>query len=155
MRKSRRILIVEDFKPFRLLLASWLTVQRESYEVFASSDGLDAVNQAIELKPDVITMDIGLPHLNGIEAARKIREALPEARILFVSEESSPDILEEVWSTGAAGYIHKSRASKDLLAGISTICDGKQADITALWNVASTGTSNSPANIAIATQSPS
>lgn len=120
-----RIMVVEDFRPFRRLLVSWLLAERSVNEVFECSDGLSAVERALELKPDIVTMDIGLPHLNGIEAARHIHQVLPEAKILFVSQENSPDILDEAESTGAWGYIHKARACRDLPAGIAAISQGK------------------------------
>lgn len=74
------------------------------------SDGLEAVQQAERLQPDIILLDIGLPTLNGIEAARRIREVSPTSKILFVSENRSPDIAEEALSTGAGGYVVKSDA---------------------------------------------
>lgn len=122
-----RILVVDDFQPFRRLLVASLQTEGHAHEVYECSDGRSAVERALELKPDIITMDIALPYLNGIEAARHILQVLPETRILFVSQESSPDILQEAQSTGALGYIHKSSAGRDLLAGISGISDGKPA----------------------------
>jgi DNA-binding NarL/FixJ family response regulator len=90
------------------------------------SDGLEAVQQAQELKPDLILLDIGLPTLNGIEAARKIRKLAPESKIIFVTQESFADVLQEALSTGAQGYVLKARAGIDLIAAVEAVIEGRQ-----------------------------
>ena len=90
------------------------------------SDGLEAVEKAVELKTDLILLDIGLPTLNGIEAARQIHERVPESRIIFVSQESSADIVEEALRTGAWGYVVKANAGSQLLAAVDAATCGKQ-----------------------------
>jgi DNA-binding NarL/FixJ family response regulator len=90
------------------------------------ADGLEAVQQAQELQPDLILLDIGLPTLHGIEAARRIREVSPASKILFVSENRSADIAEEALSTGACGYVIKSDAERELLPAIEAILAGKR-----------------------------
>src|SRR4029077_10744046 len=93
-----RIIVVEDFLPFRQFacktLAKWPNLQI----ICEVSDGAEAVRQAEELKPDLILLDIGLPALNGIASARQIRKRAPESRIIFVSQESSPDIVQEAFN---------------------------------------------------------
>jgi len=89
------------------------------------SDGLEAVQQAEELQPDLILHDIALPILNGIEAARRIRKVSPASRILFVSENRSTDA-EEALRAGGLGYVVKSDAEKDLLPGIDAALHGKR-----------------------------
>jgi len=79
-----------------------------------ASDGLEAVHSAEELKPDLILLDIGLPTLNGIEAARQIRQLCPESKIIFVSQESDADIVQEALSFGALGYVVKTMAGVEL-----------------------------------------
>jgi DNA-binding NarL/FixJ family response regulator len=91
------------------------------------SDGLEAVQQAEELQPDLILLDIGLPTLNGIEAARRIRRVSPASRILFVSENRSADIAEEALSTGASGYVFKSDAGSELLPAVKAVLEGKRS----------------------------
>ena len=76
------------------------------------SDGLEAVRKAEELQPDLILLDIGLPNLNGIEAARQIRKLSPESKILFLSQESSVDVVEETLSLGARGYVPRRTREK-------------------------------------------
>ena len=86
-----------------------------------ASDGLEAVQRAVELKPDLVLMDIGLPLLNGIEAARKIRELVPEAKIIFLSQESSTEVLQEAMGLGAWGYVVKAKTRTDLLPALETV----------------------------------
>jgi DNA-binding NarL/FixJ family response regulator len=87
---------------------------------------LEAVQKAKELNPDLIVLDIGLPTLNGIEAARRIRKLAPESKILFVSQESSPDVVREALSVGALGYVIKAHAGSELLAAVEAFCQGRQ-----------------------------
>jgi len=91
-----------------------------------ATDGLEAVRKAHDLQPDLILLDIGLPTLNGIDAARRIREHSPKSKILFVSENRSWDIAQEALRTGASGYVVKSDAAKDLLPAIRDVVKGKQ-----------------------------
>jgi DNA-binding NarL/FixJ family response regulator len=78
------------------------------------------------LQPDLIVLDLGLPTLNGIEAARRIRKLSPESTIIFLSQESSAAIVREALSTGAAGYVLKMSAASDLLAAVEAVCEGRQ-----------------------------
>src|ERR1700676_299756 len=104
---SMRVLVVEDFAPFRQFVTSTLGKAPDVDVICEVSDGLEAVQKAVELKPDLILLDIGLPKLNGIETARRIRKLVPESKILFLSQESSPDVVEAALSTGAQGYVCK------------------------------------------------
>jgi DNA-binding NarL/FixJ family response regulator len=87
---------------------------------------LAAVQKADELNPDLILLDIGLPSLNGIEAARQIRKLVPKAKIIFLSQESSDDVVQEALSLGALGYVVKALAGSELLAAVKGVLDGKQ-----------------------------
>ena len=98
-----RILVVEDYEPFRRFVCSTLGKTPELQIIGEASDGLEAVQKAEELQPDLILLDIGLPTLNGIEAARRIRKLSPESKILFVSQESSADVVQEALSVGGTG----------------------------------------------------
>ena len=91
---------------------------RELQVIGEVSDGLEAVRRAVKLKPDLVLLDIGLPTLNGIEAARQIRRLAPECKIIFVSQESSADVVQEALSVGALGYVVKASAGSDLLAAV-------------------------------------
>jgi len=74
----------------------------------------------------LVILDIGLPRLNGIEAARQIHRLTPESRIIFLSQESSPDVVQVALNLGAWGYVMKTRAGSDLLAAVDTILGGKR-----------------------------
>jgi DNA-binding NarL/FixJ family response regulator len=122
---SARVLVVEDFVPYRRFICSTLGTKPELQVVCEVSDGLEAVQKADELKPDLILLDIGLPSLSGIEAARQIRELSPESKIIFVSQESSADVVQEALSLGAWGYVVKTRAGHELLAAVESVLLGK------------------------------
>lgn len=121
-----QILVVDDYEPFRRFLRWKLQSRPELRIVKEASDGLQAVQQARQLQPDLILLDIGLPTLNGIEAARRIREVSPSSKILFVSENRSPDIAEAGLSTGACGYVVKSDAAGELLPAVKAVLEGKR-----------------------------
>jgi DNA-binding NarL/FixJ family response regulator len=119
-------MVVDDFDPWRHQVCSILGARPELLVVAEAVDGLEAVQKAAELKPDLIFLDIGLPTLNGIEAARQIRKFAPESRIIFVSQESSADVVQEALSLGACGYVVKSQAQSDLLAAVDEVLEGRQ-----------------------------
>lgn len=125
-KSSIRVLVVEDFEAWRHFYRSTLQKQSEFHVIGEVSDGLEAVRQAQQLKPDLILLDIGLATLNGIEAARRIREISPKSKILFVSENRSADIVEEALSTGAVGFVVKSDAAAALLPAIDAVLEGKR-----------------------------
>jgi DNA-binding NarL/FixJ family response regulator len=120
-----RVLVVEDFEPFRRLVCSMVGTNPELRIVGEASDGMEAVLKAGELKPDLILLDIGLPALHGIQAARHIRTLSPESKIIFVSQESSSDVVREAIGLGARGYVVKTRAASDLLAAVQAVYEGK------------------------------
>src|SRR5689334_2942660 len=122
---SHSILIVEDHEPFRRYVYSVLKKEAEFDLVGQASDGLDAIRRAEALQPDLILLDIGLPTLNGLEAAARMRQAAPLSKILFLSQEFSPDIVEAALRLGAFGYIHKLRAYNELLPAIRAVLQGK------------------------------
>ncbi len=121
-----RVLVVEDFEPFRQFLSSTLGKRPEFQVICEVSDGSEAVRRAEELKPELILLDIGLPGLNGIEAARQIRRLAPESKIIFVSQESSPDLVQEALSSGGLGYVLKTKAATDLLPAVEAALEGRQ-----------------------------
>ena len=122
---SVRVVVVEDHEQFRRFIYSTLEKAPELQVIGIVSDGLAAVQKAEELQPDLILLDIGLPKLNGIEAARRIRRLSPETKILFVSQESSADVVREALGTGASGYIVKTDAGRELLEAVSAVLRGE------------------------------
>jgi len=121
-----RVLVVEDFEPFREFVTSTLAGVRDLQVIAEASDGLAAVQKAVELQPDLILLDIGLPILNGFEAARQIRKLVPESKIIFFSQESSSDVLQEALSIGAWGHVVKTSAGTDLRAAVEAVMSGKR-----------------------------
>jgi CheY-like chemotaxis protein len=121
-----RVLLVEDYEPFLRLLSSLLSKKPEIQIVGHVSDGAEAVRKAEDLRPDLIVLDIGLPSLNGIDAARLIRDLSPNSKILFLSTESSEDIIQEALSLGACAYVHKSRIGNELLPALDTVISAKR-----------------------------
>jgi DNA-binding NarL/FixJ family response regulator len=91
-----------------------------------ASDGLEAVQKAEELQPDLILLDIGLPSLNGIEVARQIRKLSPKSKMLFVSQESSAEMVQGALGTGAQGYVLKRDAGRELLEGVNAVLRGEE-----------------------------
>jgi CheY-like chemotaxis protein len=89
-------------------------------------DGPEAIQKAEELKPDLIVLDIGLPKLNGIEAARRIRQLSPGSKIIFLSLYSSPDLVQAALSTGGLGYVRKTDARRELVLAVDAVLRGKQ-----------------------------
>jgi DNA-binding NarL/FixJ family response regulator len=121
-----RIIIVEDFVAFRRVTCSILAKRQDLQVICEVSDGFEAVQRAEELKPDLILLDIGLPTLSGLQAAREIRKLAPESRIIFVSQQSSPDLVQEALSLGAQGYVSKTRLASDLLVAVEAVLEGRQ-----------------------------
>jgi DNA-binding NarL/FixJ family response regulator len=123
---SVRVLVVDDNEPFRRFVCSTLGENPELQVIGEVSDGLEAVQKAEELQPDLIVLDIGLPTLNGIEAARRIRKLAPESKILFVTQESSDDVVQEALRLGALGYVVKTHAGSELLPAVEAVCQGRE-----------------------------
>jgi DNA-binding NarL/FixJ family response regulator len=119
-----RILLVEDFEPFRNLIRTLLEGKPGLQIIAEVADGHEAVQKAVELKPCLILLDIGLPSFNGIAAAREIRTLSPDSKILFVTQESSPEVVQEALSLGASGYVLKNRVAIDLWLAVEAVLKG-------------------------------
>jgi DNA-binding NarL/FixJ family response regulator len=119
-----RVLVVDDYEPFRRLICATLEWRPEFQVIGEAADGLDAVQKAEELQPDLILLDIGLPKLNGLEAAHRISRLAPGATILYISQETDPDVVAEAVSNGAKGYVCKQNANEDLLPAIDAVLRG-------------------------------
>jgi DNA-binding NarL/FixJ family response regulator len=120
----RSVLVVEDYEPFRRFICSTLRKRSGLQVISQASDGLEAVKKAEELQPDLILLDIGLPTLNGIDAACRISRLVPAAKILFVSQSNDPDVVTAALSNGAKGYVRKENAQRDLLPAIEAVLCG-------------------------------
>ena len=121
-----RVLLVDDNPPFLNFVSSLLRQQGDVEVVHEVQDGDEAVRQAQSLKPDLILLDVGLPTLNGIEAAQLIRKLVPDAKVVFLSNECSREIVEEALNLGARGYIQKVFAAKDIPVAIAAVVNGER-----------------------------
>ena len=121
-----RVLVVEDHTSFRQFISSTLNKESNLQIICGVSDGLEAIQQAEQLKPDVVLLDIGLPTVNGIEVARQILRLDKECKIIFVTSECDALLVQEALSLGASGYVVKAMAGSDLLTAIEAIISGKQ-----------------------------
>ena len=122
--QSLKILVVDDLPEFRRLICLVLSSKTE-FQVTEASDGLESVQKASALQPDLIVLDISLPMLNGLEVARRVRKLVPAATILFCSVESDTELVKEALSLGE-GYIHKPRLRNDLMPAIEAVFRGEQ-----------------------------
>jgi DNA-binding NarL/FixJ family response regulator len=121
---SLSVLVVEDYEPFRRFICSTLGKIPELQIVGQASDGLQAVQKAQELQPDLILLDIGLPTLNGIEAACRISRLVPAAKVLLCSQNNDTDVVRAALSNGAKGYVRKENALTDLLPAVEAVLRG-------------------------------
>jgi DNA-binding NarL/FixJ family response regulator len=117
---------VDDFESFRVSVCELLGQRPEFQIVAEASDGLGAVEEARQLQPSLILLDIGLPKLNGIAAARQIRQLAPQSKIIFVTQETSADIMTEAIGLGAMAYVVKTKVQSELLKAIDSVLEGKQ-----------------------------
>jgi len=118
--------VVDDFEPWRNFVCSTLQSEPGLQVIGEVSDGSEAVQKAEELKPDLVLLDIGLPTLNGIEAAKRIHQIVPEARILFLTQNNDLDVLRTAMTNGARGYILKMDAEGELIRAIVAVMRGEK-----------------------------
>lgn len=124
---SLRALVVEDFLPMRRVICYELRNIPELQTIVEAENGEEAVRQATKVQPHLVVMDIGLPNMNGIEAARRILEVSPQSKILFLSQETSVEIIQEALATGAKGYVLKMHIGKCLLPAVQAVLRGETA----------------------------
>ena len=122
----RRVLVIDDYEPWRRHVRTVLEKTPHWQIVGEAADGFAAVQAADHLRPDLILIDVGMPLLNGIQAAQRIIASNPAARILFVTEQQSGCIAEAALQTGACGYIFKSDAARELLPAMDAVVAGRR-----------------------------
>lgn len=121
-----RILVVDDHPIVRQGLRTLLE-GRSGWEVVGeASDGMEAIEKAGQLNPDVMVLDVTMPRMNGLEACRVIRRDLPSLEILFVTQHDSPQMMREALDAGARGYVVKSNAARDLLEAVEAVSQHRQ-----------------------------
>jgi DNA-binding NarL/FixJ family response regulator len=121
-----RVLLVDDFADWRSGVLAKLREDPRLQVVGFAADGVEAVQRAKELQPDLILLDIGLPKLNGIRAAREIRKIATESKIVFLSQQDDPDIVRAAIGAGGHGYVLKSEACCELFAAVQAVMLGKK-----------------------------
>jgi DNA-binding NarL/FixJ family response regulator len=120
-----RVLVVDDYEPWRRLLCSTIEANSRWLLVGVAADGASAVEQARALRPDLILLDVNLPSLDGIEAARRILTENPDSRILFLSEHRSCEIVDAAIATGARGYVVKGDVARQLVTAMRAVVGGR------------------------------
>jgi DNA-binding NarL/FixJ family response regulator len=120
-----RAIVVDDYEKWRRFVASTVQTYPDLQIIAEAEDGPEAVLKTLELQPDLILLDIGLPTLNGIEVARQIRSVSSMSKILFVSETSSLEIAEAALKVGD-GVVIKSEAARDLVSAVKSVLEGKR-----------------------------
>ncbi len=139
-----RLLLVDDHEVVRRGVRS-LLFERTDYEVCGEAvDGHDAVEKARDLKPDVVVMDVSMPRLNGLEATRLIRSALPACEVVVLSQHDSPEMVRQALKAGARAYVVKSSVSKDLFTALSRVA---RHEIFVPASISSVATTSSPLDV--------
>ena len=116
-----RILVADDHPVVRHGLRTLLGSRPEWEIVDEAEDGIQAVERAERLKPDVVVLDVSMPKMDGLEACRRIRKRLPKSEVLIVTQHDSAQMMREALSAGARGYVVKSDAARDLLAAVEAV----------------------------------
>src|SRR5260370_26512780 len=125
-----RILMGDEQEIVRQGIRSLFDLQTDWEICGEAVDGLDAIEKSKHLKPDIILLDVSMPHLNGLDAARVIRKEVPESKILMVSQHDAAYMSQRALEVGARGYVAKSELSRQLLAAVeSLIHDGQPPGI--------------------------
>ena len=122
---SFNVLVAEDHELWREFIRSTLKEHSDSWTLHEVTDAPDAIQQAIDLQPGLVVLDIGLPTFSGIEAARQIRKLSAHSKILFVSQETSPALVREALAIGE-GYVAKMDAGRELLIAVVAILRGER-----------------------------
>lgn len=131
-----RILVADDHELVRRGIISLLSTDPSLTVVGEAADGRDAVDKALSLKPDVIVMDISMPRLNGLEATREIKRALPLIEVVIVSQQEVPEMVRQAFAAGALGYVLKSSITPELLTAIQAVSHRQAFRDPAIRNLA-------------------
>jgi two-component system response regulator NreC len=119
-----RVLIVDDHTLFRESLRSLLKAAGGIEIVGEAENGIEAVRKAVQLRPDVVLMDIAMPNLNGLQATRKIKRGNPSVKVLILTMYETEQYIIEMLRSGASGYILKRAAARELVSAIQAVSQG-------------------------------
>ena len=120
-----RLLVVDDFHLWRDCVKEHLDGHPDWYIAGFAADGLEALQKAEELQPDLVLLDISLPKLSGIETARQIRKINPKCKILFLTGHAYPEMVRGALEAGGCAYVHKEDALAELLLGLEAALAGR------------------------------
>ena len=132
---SVSVLVVDDFEQWRKAVCAALRTNLGLHIFEEAADGLEAVQKAQAMQPDLVVLDIGLPTLNGIEVAQHIKRISAKSKVVFLTENRFLDITEAALQDGASGYVMKSAFASEMIPAIKAVLEGKQflsARLTAL-----------------------
>ena len=118
------VLLVEDHELFRMGLSMLLSKEESINLVAEASDGLDGVKKARDFEPNVILMDIGLPDMDGIEATQRIKDFLPDSKVLIITSRNTESDVFEAFKAGADGYIMKRASPEQTITAIKSVYEG-------------------------------
>ncbi|GAB2515812.1 response regulator [Lysobacter humi (ex Lee et al. 2017)] len=120
-----RILIADDHTLVRESLVGLLQAEGDVVVVAQAADGIDTVEKALAVRPDIVVADLSMPRLNGIEVVRRLREALPDTRVLVLTMHQEDEYVLQAVRAGASGYLVKDSASAELLAAVRNLHAGR------------------------------
>lgn len=124
MTKAINVMVVDDHIVVRSGLKSLLGSQDGIEVVAEASNGIEAINQAVSIRPDVIVMDISMPEMDGLEATRRLQQKAPESKVLALTVHEDKQYFFEMLGAGAKGYISKKAAADELVSAIRTVASG-------------------------------
>jgi DNA-binding NarL/FixJ family response regulator len=120
--RRARLLLADDHA---ILLDGVRKLLESEYDIVGSAaDGRELVASALRLSPDAVLLDIGMPLLNGIEAARQIQRSAPHVKVIFLTQQSQKSYVQEAFRAGAVGYVLKQSAAAELAAALRAVLDG-------------------------------
>jgi DNA-binding NarL/FixJ family response regulator len=114
-----RILVADDFQAWRAQVRRLLQAQSDWQIVVEASDGLEAIRKTVDLRPDLVLLDVSMPLLSGLDAAERILQSLPEVKVIFLSLNSHKEVMSAALAMGAEGYVLKANARRELIPAIS------------------------------------
>lgn len=120
-----RVLIADDHTMVRESLVSVLQAETDIQVVAQAADGIEALEKAIQTRPDIVIADLSMPRLNGIEVVRRLREALPETRVLVLTMHQEDEYVLQAVRAGASGYLVKDSAAAELLSALRSLHAGR------------------------------
>jgi two-component system response regulator NreC len=124
--KKIRILLADDHSVVRSGLRSIFKTNKDFNVIGEAANGVDALRLASRLKPDIVILDVSMPKMNGIEAARAIKEKLPETKILILTVQEKEEYVYEMIRAGASGYVLKDAEKSEIFKAVRAVASGDQ-----------------------------